>query len=105
METSCPSRTSTKTISLLSKDRSTIRRRNPRCVRTASPAKIASGAKSDICFLVSRPGRHDAGDPGIRNQLSHVLIGVNDDPEIHSLDGCISVFDMNFALKILGLCR
>ena len=43
------------------------------------------------------PGRHDAGHSRISHQLSHMLVGVNDDAQIHAVDCGVTALDLDFA--------
>jgi hypothetical protein len=56
-------------------------------------------------FTVFRPRGRDAGHAGVGNELAHVLVGVNDDAEIHTVDGGVAVGDVDPALKILGVAE
>ena len=51
------------------------------------------------------PRRHDAGHPGVRDQLSHVLVRMNDDAKIHAVHSRISASDFDLAPEILGRGR
>src|ERR1022692_4271058 len=70
--------------------------------RIASPNPIRGSAMLGPSVL--RPRRHHARHARISDQLPHVLVGMNDDPEIHPLNRCISVQDVDFTFKVAGLC-
>jgi hypothetical protein len=61
------------------------------------------GNDCSSCPSVLRPGWwHDASHPRVRDQLTHVFVGMNDDTEIHPIHRRFSVGDMDFTLKIVG---
>ena len=53
---------------------------------------------------VLRPGRHDASHAGVCDQLTHVLVGMNDDAEIHPIGRRVSIGDADFTLQVVGFC-
>jgi hypothetical protein len=46
------------------------------------------------------PGGDYAGHAGVGDELAHVLVGVDDDAQIHSVHGGIAILDVDFALEI-----
>ena len=64
--------------------------------RRISPRYI----RSSPTFSVLGPGRHDPSHARIRDQLTHVLIGMNDDAEIHAIHGRIAVGDVDLTIEV-----
>jgi hypothetical protein len=50
----------------------------------------------------SRPGRHNPVYTRIGYQLPHVLVGVNNDSEVHAIDRSVPAIHLNRALEIGG---
>src|ERR1039458_9908167 len=48
------------------------------------------------------PRRRNAVHARVRHQLPHVLVGVDNDPEVHAFHCGISVHDLDFALEVRG---
>jgi len=46
------------------------------------------------------PGRDDAGHAGVSDELAHVLVGMNDDAQVHAVDSGIAIDDVNLALEV-----
>jgi hypothetical protein len=66
------------------------------------PAEIALtcervGSDCSITFSLLRPQRHHCGHTCVRDELPHVLIVMNEDAEIHGVNRCVSVGDVDFA--------
>src|SRR6266478_3985241 len=57
---------------------------------------------SSMGLLVLGPRRSDAGHAGVGDELAHVLVGVNDDAQIHAVDGGVAIGDVDFALEVFG---
>src|SRR5215472_9628623 len=68
--------------------------------RTCAPGSETTSAIR-AALLVAGPWRHDAGHACIGNKLAHVLVGVNNDTEIHAVHVGVAVVDVNLALKVL----
>ena len=49
--------------------------------------------------LIGGPGRNHPSHPGVGDELAHVFVGVNDDPEIHAVGIGVAVVDVDFALE------
>src|ERR1700693_5998673 len=55
--------------------------------------------------VLLRPRRDEAVHPRIGHQLTHVLVGVDDDPQIHAVHVGVNAFNLDFAPEIGGLGR
>ncbi len=52
---------------------------------------VAEGRLVLLRLLLLRPGGRDAGHAGVGDELAHVLVGMNDDAEIHAVDGGVAI--------------
>src|SRR5882724_6775955 len=43
------------------------------------------------------PGGSDAGHAGVGDELTHVLVGMNDDAQIHAVDGGVAIGNVDLA--------
>src|SRR6202035_3765817 len=71
--------------------------------RTTAPGGRAR--KSSCIDFLLRPGRDDAVHPRIRHQLTHVLVGMHDDPQIYAVHVGVNALDFDFAPEVGGLGR
>src|SRR5260370_8946703 len=60
---------------------------------------MATFAK-ELAGSLLRPGRDHAGHARVGDELAHVLVGVNDDAEIHAVYGGIPIGDVDFAREV-----
>src|ERR1035438_4689770 len=58
--------------------------------------------KGNFPSSVLRPGRHDASHARVGDQLTHVLVGMNNDTKIHSIHRRIPIGDVYFTRKVIG---
>lgn len=58
--------------------------------------RSAQSALTSLC-----PGRDDAGRASVGDELTHVLVGVNDDAQIHAVDGGVAIGDVHLAFEVL----
>ena len=63
------------------------------------PAKD-DGVPIKESLVLFGPGRDDAGHAGVGDKLAHVLIGMNDDAQVHAVHSGIAIDDVNLALEI-----
>ncbi len=56
-------------------------------------------------LLVFGPGGSNAGHAGIGDELAHVLVGMNDDAQIHAVDGGVAIDNVDLALEVFGRDR
>src|SRR5260370_9382088 len=54
--------------------------------------------KASLLFF--GPGRDDAAHASVGDELTHVLVGVNDDAQVHTVHSGIAIGDVNLALAI-----
>src|SRR5206468_11489319 len=59
--------------------------------------KYLAGQK---CSSVLRPRRHHTRHARVPDQLTHVLIGVNENTEVYAIDGRLPVFDAHLAFQV-----
>src|SRR6267142_3972217 len=48
------------------------------------------------------PGGSNAVHAGIGDELAHVLVGMNDDAQIHAVDGGVAIGNVDFAFEVFG---
>ena len=70
-----------------------------------SPALRKTRGAAEESLLVFGPGRDDAGHASVGDELAHVLVSVNDDPQVHAVDGGIAIDDVNLAFKVFACDR
>src|SRR5713226_2594136 len=78
-------------------------------VARTPPTQAISGIMAtfakELAGSLLRPGRDNAGHARVGDELAHVLVGVNDDAEIHAVDGGIAISDVDFAREVFGRHR
>ena len=73
--------------------------------RGESPALRKTRRAAEESLLVFGPGRDDVGHASVGHELAHVLVSVNDDAQVHAVDGGIAIDDVNLAFKVFACDR
>src|SRR5260370_31752331 len=82
---------------------SDLKVRPPGAIQTLHGEKngaISTGSEQVISVHLLGPGRDDAGHAGVGDELAHVLVGMNDDAQVHAVHGGIAIDDGDLALEI-----
>src|SRR6266699_3747312 len=66
---------------------------------------IIAGSEGRESLLVFGPGRGDAGHASVGDELAHVLVGVDDDAQVHAVHSGIAIDDVNLALEVFRCGR
>src|SRR5580700_4891904 len=95
------------TVKMLIRERMARRDYSGRIFVKRSAGRPATAEGKQIHRVQSallRPGRGDAVHAGVGDELAHVLVGVDDDAEIHSVGGGVAISDVDFAMKVGSCC-
>jgi hypothetical protein len=49
-----------------------------------------------------RPRGRQAVHPGVGDELAHMLVGMDDDPQVDTIHRAIAIFDLHFAAEVGG---